>query len=94
MLALIIISLVALSLVYGVTTVKPKPEYTEWEHHRDTTPLVTALPNGEGVFQNQSHWVRFNNRTQTWETKLVIDPVQRPFNEATSLTDVYNLSFR
>lgn len=94
MLAFIIISFAALLVVYKAVASKPNQEYTEWEHHRDTTPLVTALPSGEGVFQNQSHWVRFNNRTQTWETKLVIDPIQRPFSEATSLSDVYNLSFR
>lgn len=78
-------------IVKGTTTPK---EYTEWEFHRDTTPLVTRSATGEGMFQNQAHWVRFNNVTQEWETKIVTDPVARPFSEATRLADVYNLQFR
>jgi hypothetical protein len=93
MLAFIMISVAALLVAYKSVASKSKLEFTEWEHLRDTIPLVTTLPNGKRVFQSQAYGVRFNNRTQKWEATIVTDPVQRPFSDATSLADVYHLRF-
>ncbi|MET3980670.1 hypothetical protein ABIB62_003274 [Mucilaginibacter sp. UYP25] len=90
---LIIISIVAMWSIRNAVANKPKAEWTEWEHHRDTTPIKSTLPDGNRVFQNQSHWRRYNRNTKQWESKRVVDPIQRPFNQATSLSDVYNLRF-
>ncbi len=81
-------------ITWIVKRVKSTQEWTKWEWHRDTTPLITVSSTGEPLFQNQAHWVRFNNFTQTWETKIVTDPIARPFNEVTNLSDAYNLQFR
>lgn len=87
----IIVILMVIWFIGKAITGKPKSEWTPWEHHRDTTPLVTYLSNGDKLYQNQSHWVRFNNIKQKWDSKLIVDPVKRPFNKAISLSDAYNL---
>lgn len=73
---------------------KPPKEYTEWEYWKVAAPHITVLANGEGRFQHQEYWSRFNNVTKQWESKLIIDPVKLRFEDATDLWDVYNLGFR
>lgn len=70
-----------------------KIEFTEWEFHRDTTPIVSISPNGEKVYQNVSHWTRYNRFKNEYESKIEIDPVKRPINQPKTLTDAWNLRF-
>lgn len=87
-----IVFIVAVWFIYRAVSAKPQV-WSEWKHHRDTTPLLIYLPNGDKLYQNQSHWVRFNNITKEWDTKLITDPVKRPINQPKTLIDAYNLRF-
>jgi hypothetical protein len=89
----IIIAFIALIVLFKALSAKPKTEFSEWQWHRDTTPKITHVE-GQSMFQNQSHWNRYNHITKKWESKLVTDPVARPFSEATSLSDKLILALR
>jgi hypothetical protein len=70
-----------------------KIEWTEWQFSSVSTPLV-SIENGAKLFQSQEYWVRYNNFTQEWDAKLIIDPIKRPFNQATKLEDQWSLMHR
>lgn len=70
-----------------------KIEWTEWEFSSNAGPLVSIV-NGQKLFQTQEHWVRYNNFTQEWDAKLIIDPIKRPFSQARKLEDQWALRHR
>lgn len=70
-----------------------KIEYTKWEFSRDTAPILSMSPTGEKMYQNVSHWTRYNRFKNEWESKIVVDPIKRPISQPKTLTDAWNLRF-
>lgn len=93
MFLLLAIIIIAVLLIYRAITSKPKSEVSEWEFWKVAPPIIIILPNGEKRFRHQERWSRYNNETQKWEIKKVIEPELLRFEEATNWDDVYNLRF-
>jgi len=76
-----------------IKTFKKPQEYTKWEFCSYYRPRITTLANGDKVFQNIRKEQRYNNFKNTWEFRKIVDPVKRPFSEATVLSDIYWFQF-
>jgi len=89
-----IISIVAWAISKYIAYLNFKKQYTEWEFDCEDYPLVSTLPNGREVFQHVETFKRYNNFEGRWEFKTVIDPVKRPFDKASSMSDRFFLASR